>query len=1096
MPGPFDLQHPIGEGGFGQVWAAVHRRSGLEVALKVVHADPNALAREVEAVAGLDHPRIVWILDHGVSEDEDGLPVGTPWFAMQRAAGTLADHVQMPWSRQLTALVGLLQGLAHAHARGIVHLDIKPTNVLVGCRRHPSDPLGHPVDGVCLADFGIARHVRSTEGPTAGTPHFMAPEQRSGAAVGPWTDLYAVGCLAHTLATGAPPSDIAPTLPSGVPSGWLDWLLALLASNPADRFPGAAAAVAGLLELGPPVGASVTPSLGLELGDLTTCAVFVPAPDTIDTLPEPSQSPPTTSRARRPLRPIPASWDQTSAMWPAAPVVDAGLGLLGLREPAFVGREDARDRLWADLGDVARRAAAHTVVLRGPSGVGVSRLGTWLSERAQEVGSATVLAGSRLVDALQQWAHHPRSDLPDWVRSDLAEGSPSVGVVREVLHDAAAAGPVLVWIDDAPADEGTLAHVSRHLDGQDVDPVPVLWVLGAREEDSHDAATLQTLTARADVQLIEVGPLPESDHEILVHEALHLDISVSLEVAHRTSGHPGFAVSLLRELVADGSLVPGPDGFVLRKGASMTPSSDQVHSWRRRLDAVAPGSAARRALWLTAILGGEVERSQLRQTCPDVDAEALYSDLVRSGLASSSTSRITLRNAGLRDVLEFEADEAGAAKGLHHIALQLRPHRLDDPAGLERRARHADGTGDAELALDCWLDAGSAWRKRGSFRNKQRAARTAWQRATDLALPPSDRRHGRALGLVVHSVLKGQGHPEHIAQCEALVRASVQNEWPDLEFEGRMFLGITLLRTDRREEALAEIERAGAVAATAEIWDRAVAAWSQLGHALANRGRLEPAASWFERCIEVAPQLDDPAWGTVRGHCGLSRVAKSQGDLDLALTHAEAAVAASEGTNPQFGAFADAVMGSALLALDRPAEAEPWVRRSIDYARRVGSTSDEGRYLAALAGILRDLDRRDEAEQQVRRALVLAERVGGARVELRLELGILLMHRGDWSGVGAAVDTTHMTDSPGSIQQALVDLLRLGAELAAGPVEHVVERVDAIRNTLDAGGFASDAMVEVARTVASLATGDGAAALRTLIASQQSRLDHGTHRQR
>ncbi|MEM6930331.1 MAG: protein kinase, partial [Myxococcota bacterium] len=174
MPGPFDLQDPIGRGGGGQVWAAVHRRSGFAVAIKAVPTDPIAFAREVEAVSALDHPRIVWVLDHGVADGSDALPAGIPWLAMQRATGTLADHLGLPWARQRQALLGLLDALAHAHARRVVHLDVKPSNVLVGCRRHPGDRIEHPVDGLCLADFGIARTAGGESGPVSGTPRFMA----------------------------------------------------------------------------------------------------------------------------------------------------------------------------------------------------------------------------------------------------------------------------------------------------------------------------------------------------------------------------------------------------------------------------------------------------------------------------------------------------------------------------------------------------------------------------------------------------------------------------------------------------------------------------------------------------------------------------------------------------------------------------------------------------------------------------------------------------------------------------------------------------------------------------------------------------------
>jgi len=271
--GAFDLLEPIGEGGMGAVYRAVHVREGVEVAVKVVSSaylrEPRAVAafrREVRAVATLTHGNIISVLDHDVIPpdlvtDDARLSPGSPYLVMELGEATLRERTPTPhWTSVRTVLLQLLDALGHAHAHGIVHRDLKPPNILwvrSGEARVPR---------VKLSDFGLA-HALATDadyGRAAGTPAYMAPEQFRAAArdYGPWTDLYAVGVIAYWLVAGRrpfeerdelalaqrhlhdPPPPLVPRF--AVPSGLESWILRLLEKNPLARFRFAADAAYGL----------------------------------------------------------------------------------------------------------------------------------------------------------------------------------------------------------------------------------------------------------------------------------------------------------------------------------------------------------------------------------------------------------------------------------------------------------------------------------------------------------------------------------------------------------------------------------------------------------------------------------------------------------------------------------------------------------------------------------------------------------------------------------------------------------------------------------------------------------------------------------
>ncbi|MBW5426266.1 protein kinase, partial [Streptomyces sp. BG9H] len=211
VAGRYELSTLIGQGGMGQVWTAYDQRLDRRVAVKLLRPDRVAGAeaeelrrrfvRECRVTAQVDHPGLVTVHDAGSEPSEDG----ALFLVMQYVDGAdlgdhLAEHDPYPWQWAVAVAAQLCAVLSAVHAVPIVHRDLKPRNVMV------------KQDGtISVLDLGIAS-VMDTDttrlthtGSPIGSPAYMAPEQAMGGAVGPYTDLYALGVLMHELLSGDVP---------------------------------------------------------------------------------------------------------------------------------------------------------------------------------------------------------------------------------------------------------------------------------------------------------------------------------------------------------------------------------------------------------------------------------------------------------------------------------------------------------------------------------------------------------------------------------------------------------------------------------------------------------------------------------------------------------------------------------------------------------------------------------------------------------------------------------------------------------------------------------------------------------------------------
>ena len=250
--GPYEVLEPIGHGGMGVVYKAFDPALNRMVALKVLPTeflhDPSfaeRFQREIRIWASLEHPSVVPVYMAGIENER-------PFLSMKFVpGGTLAERLTdgpLELERAFTILADVAVALDYAHARGIVHRDVKPANVLLGD------------DGrAYLSDFGIADIV-SVERPEtqprgmAGTPRYMAPEQARGQSPDQRADVYSLGCMAYEMLTGSPPfggrtpvdvimrhmneeprppRELAPTLTPAAETA----ILKAMAKDPARRWP-------------------------------------------------------------------------------------------------------------------------------------------------------------------------------------------------------------------------------------------------------------------------------------------------------------------------------------------------------------------------------------------------------------------------------------------------------------------------------------------------------------------------------------------------------------------------------------------------------------------------------------------------------------------------------------------------------------------------------------------------------------------------------------------------------------------------------------------------------------------------------------------
>ena len=910
----------------GLVWSGVHVTDGVPVAIKILSpprrlgpAAQRAFRSEIRTIASLNHRGIVRVFDAGevppeVAARDERIEANSPYLVMELAGGGSLKSLRqlLPWRELKVLLSEVLGALGHAHARGVIHRDIKAGNILLCTPRQPRA-------GVRLADFGISFAI-DQEGPiglASGTPAYMAPEQLKNLwrDFGPGTDLYALGCLTWKLTTGRMPfrgdeatlirqhleTPLPPFQPViQVPNGLEAWLSNLLSKDIRDRY-----------------------SLAADAADALSELQLVRAPRDSSTPRDPT-------------------WRHEDGQRGDAWLSGCGLGLYAVRTVPFVGRESERDVLWDAVCRTAESGIPRALIIQGPTGVGKSRLVEWIGQRAHETGLAQTLRAEHTA------AHSPADGITSmfsrhlgiqslsrdeaahrvarWLVGHGAPSSPLCSAVVELLwrpspeHPGEATPvpsatesdrigeriltieahqrPVIVWIDDAQWGEDALRFVAHVLDQPRLRPV--LFLITAQSEALAEAGvaqqTVTTLLARSDVDSLAIEPLPPREHRGLVRRLLGFDGELIHQIAERTGGNPLFALQIVGDWVQRGILRPSRDGFRLEPGADLSLPPSLFQAWSQRATRLLQGldHPLRRALELAITLGRNVRQDEWQAVCQDLGLEAEIPDRVAeilkiNGLALTHEEGWSFAHGMLVECLRALGSERPhwtsdhvrcasvlAARGAEHARIGRHLYEAKDWSRaadhLHRASEQAIGAGSKVVQSLVTLHSDALCR---------------------LAPPPLDPRWARAALLQTCALQVMNQFDEATNRALRGLELARDCALPRVEAKLHWQLGEIAKRRGQLDIAKREVEQALTLSQSIDDADGVAYAHQGLAHIELLSGRFEPALTHLEHARSYYAQHgDDSGVGSCRRFEG--DIARLRGDVDAARRHFREALALHE----------------------------------------------------------------------------------------------------------------------------------------------------------------------------------------------------------
>lgn len=896
IDGRFFLESRIGQGGMGEVWRGTQQPLGRPVAVKLLRRELSAesdirrrFAREARAASALNHHNIISLYDFGVDANS------RLYIAMELADGpSLADLIDtgvvLSAAQILDLADQILSGLAHAHARGVVHRDLKPDNVVFAQQSLPAT-LGIAK----IVDFGIASVAgqdtdeEPNEGPRTalGTPRYMSPEQALGGRnLSPRTDLYNVGLILWEVVAGRPvfgaldglevmehhvyeaTDDLRDLARVELPELFYDALDKALSKRAHDRW-----ASAG------------------EMRD-----ALLPAMEE--------------AREERHVAPrleTSRAADSTSDL----PVIP--------RLP-FVGREQERELFESAFARALQNRRGSLILVEGSPGVGKSRLVNWARETVEEAGDMRANVGSftqgdrsnlrgvqevfetifrtrgfhrsdvfaRVGSRLAEWGHRSPEDrdaIVDFLRpTSEAETRPHevsrlFATLLRVLTVAAETQPRLIVLEDlhwaGPEAFDFLDHLAVEFRHRDIPVVVVGTYRGqeiqARETLSNRLAALSRYLGET-VERVELGRLDRHAGRVLLEAILPVTDEVADVVMERSNGIPLHAITLLRYLQAEDLLQLKDRRWTARDMANVR-------------EAVPPnlGSLFERRLAQVELRHGGLP---LRDIAVAGAVAGLRFDFRVVEQMVASEVGVDQFDEGFDVLLQEEfviADERGGdAYAFSHALLRdwlLGEGRRDGWAALHRKAAVAKENLVGNRVAEHGVDIAWHWREAGEWhKSVDWYARTAAVAGPNFAPRQAAKSLKAAVRLIdeqldldtdtVHPFRAGVADERFVAIGFSKVRllqmlidlGNLYEGFGDFAAAERTFRRV-VVQVGPPEADLAP-----------EIRASVAHAWLGIGHVSRQRGDLEGAWWAFERVLELSADLPDEPQVFERGTRGLARL--------------------------------------------------------------------------------------------------------------------------------------------------------------------------------------------------------------------------------
>lgn len=1084
--GPYRLRRPIATTPVSEVWAAVHTPTQRAVALKLMTPDATrdprrlkAFRAELRATAGLSNPNVVHLYETGHVDEvaarasKGRLRTGAPYMVLELCSGGTLDEIKRPfrWSELKAVLVALLDGLAHLHARGFVHRAVRPSVVLL-------NGIEDERQGVKLAGLGLAHALDALllqgDFPGMGEAlHYMAPEQlrRRWRDLGPWTDLYSLGCLAWHLASNQRPfralkghelarahlQDVLPPLrPRGpVPEGFERWLKRLTTKSHERRFQRAADATWALIRLGdvredlPPQqpdalvvaledehrpirhqrsGQFNIHELRAQLEETEALARFSTVPELTEgelTVFDGTLSPD--------MPPVPASWHDAKHEYRWTQPPGTGLGLFDLRPLAMVDRLEERSSLWTTFREVVQTRSARLVRVTGSAGIGKSHLVRWLTERAHELGAATILRASHArneapgTSVRRMFQNHlrlakldrsqARARIQDFLFTRNVRQADEIEALTELLYPSTRvdAGtrrvsgveerhavvrrffrlltlerPLIVWLEDAHWGNDALGLAYSVLENQRYAPMPVLFVLTTRDETLAERpverALLEDIDRLAGADPMELGTLPERDQQRLVEQVMGLEEGIARQVVERTSGNPLLAVEIVRDWVHRGALEPSSRGFTLAPGEDLAIPDDLHAVWMRRVERVLRGLPLEAEAFIeaAAVLGLEVDEEEWREVTDHPDGFDNPQYVEKGGMAFFP-GRARIRAKLADRLLDYRlAEETITGWSFAHGMIREAVLRWGRESGREYRHHRA---------------AASMLQRR--FRNGQRDVAERLGKHLEAAGRLEEAVDPLMVGVEERRTTLGvQPALSLLQQCEDLMeRLRLPPSDPRWGALWNMRASLAFMRGDHDEAE--RWSRQARLAASDNDWSRWKAVMHEALYRQAQieirRGQLVGAEALFRQLRGATVESEDRRMHALALH-GLAAVDRERGNHGAALVALGEARRAFEVAEDPIG-IADCWEDMATLDLQAGDldSAEALYKRALDVFERHHERQRVGTSVYGLAEVARRRGDVGDAESGYRHALSIFESVDSVQTVLaRLALAVLHLQRGDF----------------------------------------------------------------------------------------------------